>query len=173
MADDARAQSFNAFVRARWPSLLRTAFLLTGDLGQAEDAVQTALARTWLHWSRIDGIPDAYVRRAVVNACRSGWRRRWRVEVPTGRLPSQTVEDGTGAVDDSDAVRRLLAVLAPRQRAVVVLRYVLGLDEQQTADALGIAVGTVKSQGARALAALRQDPLLLSAVQRENEEDSA
>jgi RNA polymerase sigma-70 factor (sigma-E family) len=155
-------EGFAAFVAARSPALVSTAWLLTGDHGRAEDLVQEALARTWQSWSRIrdDGWPEAYVRRTMVNLNISWWRRRWRGERPTAVLPQQALADIGDQADLRDVVRRALASLPPRQRAVVVLRYFEDWSEVQTAQALGCSVGTVKSQAARAVARLRADPQL-------------
>jgi len=161
-----RADEFGAFVAARGNALWRSAWLLTSDHQLAEDLVQTALAKSWRAWSRVG--PDsfeAYVRRVLFTTYVSWWRRKWRGERPTAELP----ETATTAVD-TDARNDLVAALAglPRgQRAVVVLRYFEDLTEQQTADLLGISVGTVKSQCSRALTSLRSSPHL----QREESAD--
>jgi RNA polymerase sigma-70 factor (sigma-E family) len=154
---------FADFVAARSAALLRTAWLLTGDAGRAEDLLQTALAATWRRWRQVvaGGSPEAYVRRAIVTAYLSWWRRRWRGEVPTAgpgeTLPSTTA-DVAAAVADRDAVRRALARLSPQQRAVVVLRYVEDLSVADTAGVLGCSQATVKVQAHRGLRALRVDP---------------
>ncbi|NYI43770.1 RNA polymerase sigma-70 factor (sigma-E family) [Nocardioides aromaticivorans] len=150
---------FDGFVAARGDALWRSAWLLTGDHQLAEDLVQTALAKSWRAWSRVgaDGF-EAYVRRVMYTTYVSWWRRKWRGERPTEHLPERPA-----AVEDRDGRNDLVAALGalPRgQRAVVVLRYFEDLTEQQTAAALGIGVGTVKSQCSRALAALRSSPHL-------------
>lgn len=155
--ESARA-SFAAFVEARAPRLLRTAWLLTGDAVAAEDLLQSALARTWPHWPALaaGGEAEAYVRRAMVNTQISWWRRRWRGEVPTAEPPERpSTSDAYAAVDDRAALGAALRTLPPRQRAVVVLRYYEDLSEAQVAATLGCSVGTVKSQNAKALARLR------------------
>jgi RNA polymerase sigma-70 factor (sigma-E family) len=142
---------------------MRSAWLLTGNEASAEDLVQTALVRLWPRWSKVerDGGVDAYVRRILVSTYINGWRRRWRGEVPTAVMPDGPVQtDPHAATDLRIAVRHALAELPPRQRAVVVLRYFEDLTEVQTAQALGCAVGTVKSQTAKALARLRKHPWL-------------
>ena len=149
---------FEEFVAARSSRLLRMAFLLTHDSQLAEDLLQTALARSWSSWRRIEGDPVPYVRRVMVNAFVNERRRRWSGEVPTEHLPERAA-----AAEDRDAHNDLVAALErlPRgQRAVVVLRYFEDLTEQQTAAVLGIGVGTVKSQCSRALTALRSSPHL-------------
>ena len=154
MAD---SSEFDGFVASRSPVLLRTAYLLTGDSGLAEDLLQTALAKSWFAWGRIAGPPEPYVRRVLTTTYATWWRRRWRSEYPTGALPERTAPAGTDPVDERDALWRALQGLPRRQRAVVVLRYYEDLSEEDTAAALGISRGTVKSQASRALAALRGD----------------
>lgn len=150
---------FESFVAARSAALWRSAYLLTGDPHRAEDLLQTALVKAWRRWDRIERreAVESYVRAALVSTYTDWWRRKWNGEVPTGELPE------TAAPAASPEVRRdVLAALAllPRgQRAVVVLRFFDDLTEAKTAAALGISVGTVKSQTARALATLRTSPL--------------
>jgi RNA polymerase sigma-70 factor (sigma-E family) len=148
---------FDEFVATRSRALLRTAYLLTGDHSLAEDLLQTALAKCWFSWGRIDGPPEPYVRRALATTYATWWRRRWRGERPTVELPDRGDPAGTSPIDDRDALWRALGALPRRQRAVVVLRYYEDLSEAETAAALGISTGTVKSQAAKALAALRRD----------------
>jgi len=156
MTDDA---AFRAFVVSRSPGLLRTAFLLTHDQGLAEDLLQTALMKTWFVWGRLNEDPQRYVRRVLVTTYVSWWRRRWRGETPTDRLPEQStpgVDDRATAQDLWNAMGRL----PTRQRAVVALRYYEDLSEAETAELLGCSVGTVKSQCSKALANLRRDTAL-------------
>jgi RNA polymerase sigma-70 factor (sigma-E family) len=154
------AQTFEEYVAVRGPALWRSAWLLTGDAQRAEDLVQTALVKCWPHWDRIarDGAVDGYVRRALVTTYTDWRRRRWTGEVPTEGLPELVVSDTDLAVRQD--VLAALARLPRGQRAVVVLRFYDDLTETQTAAALGISVGTVKSQTARALSALRTSQLL-------------
>lgn len=156
----AAPEGFAEFVAARSFALRATAWLLSGDPGRAEDLVQETLARTWQAWPRIRRADNAesYVRKVMVNLNVSWWRRRWWRESPQAALPEQPGKDLTGQADLRDAVRRALAVLPPRQRAVLVLRYYEDWTEAQTAAALGCSVGTVKSQAHRAIARLRMDP---------------
>ncbi len=154
-----RDDGFDGFVAARGDALWRSAWLLTGDHQLAEDLVQTALAKSWRAYGRVgvDGF-EAYVRRVLFTTYVSWWRRRWRGEHPTEQLPETATApvDTAGRNDLLEALGRL-----PRgQRAVVVLRYFEDLTEQQTAAALGISAGTVKSQCSRALTALRSSPHL-------------
>jgi len=146
------------FVAARGPALHRTAVLLTHQEQAAEDLVQIALAKAWQSWSRIDGNHEAYVRAIMVNEFASGWRRRWRGELPTADLPElpRGNDDGDGdAVSTRQQLMAALATLPARQRAVVVLRFFHDYTEAATAEAMGTGVGTVKSQTFKALAALR------------------
>jgi RNA polymerase sigma-70 factor (sigma-E family) len=145
---------FAAFVHATRRRLCALAYLVCGDRDRAEDVVQTALAQVYARWSNIrrDEGPHKYVHRAVVNAAIDERRRPWRREQAAERLPDRAapVEDGlTLRVIDA------LSALPPRQRAVVVLRYIEDLDVERTADLLGISPGTVKSQAAKGLEALR------------------
>lgn len=153
----ARDADFSSYMQARQPSLLRTAYLLTGDRHTAEDLVQTAFAKLYLAWDKVQdqGAIDGYVRRILVNENNSLWRRAWkRRELASETLPDRPHHDEY----DAGAGRELwdLVQTLPRKaRAVVVLRYYEELSEAETADALGISVGTVKSQASRALATLR------------------
>ena len=148
---------FSVFVAARSAALLRTAFLLTGDWAAAEDLLQASLAKSWRSWSRVSDRPESYVRAVLANTYVSWRRRRWHGEMPTSELPEVPVRDRTGEVDEREALWLALRRLPRRQRAVVVLRYYDDLTEADTAVMLGISVGTVKSQGSKALAALRID----------------
>lgn len=150
-ADEA---GFTAWAGERQLALLRTAILLTGDRGRAEDLVQEALAAVAARWRRLAGEnPEAYARQVVVRRNISWWRKHRREVV------LDVVDVGAAVADGTD--RRLLldqalASLTPRQRAVVVLRYYADLTERDTADALGVGVGTVKSQTHLALRRLRE-----------------
>lgn len=150
---------FREFVAARQQSLLRTAYLLTGDWGTAEDLVQTALTKTYLARHRIRDLAaiEGYVRAAMVTTSTSWWRRRWHGERPTEALPEPTASgpDTTAAYDDRDELWSHVRLLPPRQRAVLVLRFYEDLSEADTARMLGISVGTVKSQTARSMHSLR------------------
>lgn len=151
---------FAAFVAGRGPALQRTAYLLTGDWALAEDLLQTALAKSYLAWGRIrHDDPEGYVRKVLANTHASWWRRKWRGETATEILPDVATDSWSG-VDDSVSLAAALRRLPPRQRAVVVLRFHEDLTEADAARALGISVGTVKSQTSKALAALRRDPTL-------------
>lgn len=154
----AQQEDFNAFVLARSNALLRTAHLLTGDRGHAEDVLQQALERLARHWRRIDGEPDAYVRRTLVNLATDRWRLRARRPQETGAdgLERRPAADAHARVDDRLDLIAALRTLPPRQRAVLVLRYFDDLTEAETAHLIGCSVGTVKSTTSRALARLRE-----------------
>ena len=147
-------ESFEEYVAARRTALLRTAYLLTGQHADAEDLVQMALVKVVPHWRRISDDPEPYVRRILAREATNRWRRRrWR-EVSSDMLP-ETLSEGTDPTD-REVLRQALMRLSPRQRAVVVLRYFDDLTEQQTAEVLGIGLGTVKSHGREAMARLRE-----------------
>ncbi|MFJ6935859.1 SigE family RNA polymerase sigma factor [Streptomyces sp. NPDC101132] len=153
---------FDEFAAARWERLVRIAFLLTGDFHEAEDLVQTTLIKVHGRWHRIRAESlDAYVRRALVNTHRSRLRRRTITQLLVPRLPEEAAPAPPGGeVEERDAMLTLLDTLAPRQRAVLVLRFWEDLTEEETARVLDCSVGTVKSQASRALARLRTSPLL-------------
>jgi RNA polymerase sigma-70 factor (sigma-E family) len=152
-----RDVDFAAYMTARQPSLLRTAYLLTGERHTAEDLVQTAFAKLYLSWDKVQRreLVDGYVRRILVNEHTSLWRRAWkRRETSTHELPERPTLDRHDH-GESGALWEFVQTLPVRQRAVIVLRYYEDLSEAEIADALGISVGTVKSQASRAIAAMR------------------
>jgi len=150
---------FDEFMTSRWPGLVRLAFGLTGDRWLAEDLAQTALASAYAAWWRVCRAddPDAYVRRILINASKSRFRRHRLSERPGGPddLPDQTLADPAADVGERSALLTALAELPPRQRAVVVLRYVEDMTDAQVGALLGCSASTVRSQAARALAKLR------------------
>ena len=157
-AAERRDADFTAYLHARQPALLRTAYLLTGDRANAEDLLQTSLAKLYLTWDRVqrrDSV-DAYLRRIMVNELNGLWRRPWRRrEVVVEHVP-----EVRGVPDEYDEGRSaqlwdFVQTLPRKQRAVIVLRYYEELSEAETAEVMGCSVGTVKSQASRALAALR------------------
>jgi len=150
---------FRDYVRTRRQALLRTAYLLTGNLADAEDLVQSALAKTYLAWDRIEDRTalDGYVRRAIVNTHISWWRRRRVEEFPMDEVPDRAVVDHTGGSDMEETLRRAIDRLPQRMRAAIMLRYFEDLTEAEVAEVLGVALGTVKSTVARAMAKLRVD----------------
>ncbi|MDT7544815.1 MAG: hypothetical protein QOE99_925 [Actinomycetota bacterium] len=152
--------SFDTYVVARGPALMRLAWLLARDEHLAQDVVQEVLARASTRWNRIErmGSPDAYVRKMVVNELLS-WRRR-RHDVPTERLPERIAAgtyggDPAGHAADRDEVIGLLATLPRQQRAVLVLRYYEGLDDEAIAAIVGCAPVTVRAHASKGLARLR------------------
>ena len=148
---------FDAFVAARLPALTRFAYSLTGDQGHAEDVVQTALIKSYLATRRrCPDSPEAYVRRAVVSAHLARFRRRRVIEVLSPILPDQRAEQDTDHSEDVESIAERLAGLSPRQRTVMVLRYVEDWTESEIADAMGVTTGTVKTLAHRALARLRE-----------------
>jgi RNA polymerase sigma-70 factor (sigma-E family) len=151
-----RGSDFDGFVMSAAPGLLRMSVALTGDPGAAEDLLQDVLERLYVAWPRVDD-PLAYARRALANASANRWRSRSRrPERPVADLPDRVVADSSDIHDERDRVRRAIATLPSRQRAVVALRFLEDLSEADTARTLGCSIGTVKSQTARALASLRQ-----------------
>jgi len=159
VAGQAQAGEFAEFVAGSQARMVRFAELLTGDRSRAEDLAQEGYARAYAAWARIGaGEPAAYVRRCIINANTDWWRRRrWR-ERPYPLVPDRPGPgDLAAGVAARAVVLRALARLTRRERAVLVLRFYLDLPEARIAEELGIAPGTVKSAGARALAKLRAD----------------
>lgn len=153
-ADDG---SFEAFVADRSTTLLRTAYLLTGDRGHAEDLLQTALIKTYRHWGRLTNRedPTAFVRRVLVTT-HASWRRRLRVSEFVSATPLlQGESEPAFDTGDRDQMVAALAQLPPRMRAVLVLRYWEDLSEAGTAEVLGCSVNPVKTHTTRGLARLR------------------
>lgn len=152
-------EDFSAYAGARWPALVRSAVLLGSSLAEAEDLAQATLVRCFLAWSKVRRARDrdAYVYRILVNCYRDSRRRRWWAEKPTAQVPDHRQPDPTEEIDTADAVARALARLSAPNREAVVLRYYVHLGEQQIAEVLRIAPGTVKSRLARALAQLSTD----------------
>jgi RNA polymerase sigma-70 factor (sigma-E family) len=146
--------TFEEYVLNRGVALVRFARLLTGDEHRAEDLVQEVLARAYLHWRRIASVdrPDVYVRRMVVNAHHSWWRRMANREIAVA-----DIRDGVSPRDpeaesaERDALLRLVRTLPPRQRAVIVLRYYEDYDDATIAELLHCSQGTVRTQAKRAL----------------------
>ena len=146
---------FTEFAHASWASLYRTAYMLIGDPAEAEDLVQTALAKTYASWSKVRDVNAApgYARTVLVEHRHLVVpQASWRNERPTAEPPDLVHESDPS---DRPALMSALAVLPPRQRAVIVLRYYEDLSVAQAAAALGVTEGTVKSQTSDALARLR------------------
>jgi RNA polymerase sigma-70 factor (sigma-E family) len=161
--DSVERQEFRDYVAGASPGLLRVAYLMTGNRADAEDLLQTALAKTYLAWSRIRDREslDGYVRRVMLNTRTSWWRRSRHLPSTTldetAPQPTAAARDDTADVDLHDALWTALGGLSQRQRAAVVLRYYEDLTEPETAALLGVSVGTVKSTVSRALRKLRDD----------------
>ncbi|WP_435741736.1 sigma-70 family RNA polymerase sigma factor [Nocardioides sp. SYSU DS0663] len=152
--------AFAAYADEAWPTLVRAAVFLGCSAPDAEDAAQTTLVKCYRSWTRVSGADnrEAYVYRMLVNTVRDSHRRPWRRERSHADVPHRAEgRDPHGAVEVADAVHRALAGLSKPNRDVVVLRYFVQLTEAQTAAALGIAPGTVKSRLSRALSALSAD----------------
>ena len=160
-------EDFSAFVVSRWPGLVRLAFGLTGDRWAAEDIAQATLARAYVAWRRVRRAddPDAYLCRILINASNRRFRRHRVAEQP-GDLPETAVEGPADLVGERAALLAALRQLPARQRAVVMLRYWEDLTDGQIAATLGCSPGTVRSQLSRALAKLRESPVLVEGDQR-------
>ena len=160
------ARDFESYVQTSRPALVRRAYHLTGEPHGAEDLVQTVLMKTFRSWDglREPAAANAYVRRAMTNQATSGWRRAWRqhehsvFSVPEPRRPEAAAPDPQAgpAPDERKLLWELVQRLPEQQRRAVVLRYYEDLSETETADVLGVSVGTVKSNTSRGLRTLRQ-----------------
>lgn len=152
--------TFDEFLAIELPGLGRYAAVLTGDRQRAHDILADALIKAHLSWQRIARMdhPLAYVRRIVTSTFLSE-RRRWSVRhilpTRTGELPDVAMPDPAEAFVEQEHVSALLAALPPRQRAAVVLRFYLGLDNAAIASELGITIGAVRTAISRGLSALR------------------
>jgi RNA polymerase sigma-70 factor (sigma-E family) len=153
-----RDEDFAAFVAARWGSLYRLAYLLAASPTGAEDLLQTTLEKAYVNWSRIGRMDhaEAYVRRMLANTLVSSRRRAWLGEQPPDDLPEATSDSVEIPILDRHLFWPLVCALPPRQRAVIVLRYYEDLSEAEISVVLGCGRGTVKSQAAAAIAALRR-----------------
>lgn len=151
--------AFDAFVRVRGPALVRAAYLLTGDQHLAEDLVQSALSRTYRSWRRLDaaGNAEAYTRKIMYHLQVSWWRRRRVVELLGAAVPDYAVNqaDEIHHAEVRLAVAEALGHLTAKQRAVLVLRFFEDQTERDTAEILGVSIGTVKVQTHRALDRIR------------------
>lgn len=163
--------SFTEYVALRRDAWVRAACLLTADPHAAEDLVQSALVRVWPRWRRIisKGDPDAYVRTVLMNVYLGSLRgRRWREisssEAVLAQVHHATPASASDQVDTRLHLLQALKILAPRQRAVLVLRYYFDLSEEETANALGCSVGTVKSQAFKGTHRLRSHLETLKAM---------
>ena len=150
-------ESFEEYVTARGPSLLRLAYVLCGDHHLAEDIVQEVLARMHDRWRRVDHAdhPDAYVRRAVVREYLSWRRRRSSREIALAEPPSPGAHGPEARVAARDEMWRLLAGLSRAQRVVLVLRFYEDLPDDEIAAVLGCSPATVRVHASRGLSRLR------------------
>ena len=155
---DATGLSFDDWAEARVAALLRFGYLVTGSQHAAEDAVQSALTRACEKWSRVRQAddPDAYVRRMVVNAHVSGWRKSGRRESPVAEVRETSHADPVDRVVEADAVWRVCTGLPAQQRAVVVLRFYEDLTLADIAVLVDRPASTVRTDLRRALAKLRE-----------------
>jgi RNA polymerase sigma-70 factor (sigma-E family) len=157
--DEDSERAFERFVAAEGTALLRFAYLLVGSRDAAEDLLQSALERCYRHWRRVERTdrPDRYVRRVLANAAVDRWRgRRRRPEAALTEAGELVTADPTETLLDRDELVRALRTLSPRQRVVVVLRYVEDRSEAETAALLDCSAGSVKSHASRGLARLRE-----------------
>ena len=163
----AEEEQFTEFVSVHGRRLVHLAELLTGDRSVAEDLTQDVLARALVRWRHVErDDPYAYLRRALVNARTDRWRRR--LPVPTGQVSdSRTVPDHANSVASRDDLLRALRDLTEKERRVIALRFYEDLTEAAAAEVLGVALGTVKSTTARALAKLRAHPALADVLSEE------
>jgi RNA polymerase sigma-70 factor (sigma-E family) len=152
--DDER--DFREFVNARFESLRGLAYLTCGDWEAAEDAVSISLAKLYVRWHKVDS-PHSYACRTVVRAAIDEARHPWRREhAASHRLPDRPMPDAAERIGERMRLRDALRQIPPGQRAILVLRFYEGLSVEQTAAALGLRTGTIKSQTARGLATLRE-----------------
>lgn len=155
--DDKSDQEYLAYVHGRAPALRRVAYLLSGDEHEADDLMQETMTKLYARWPRIRGVDnlDAYVHtmlvRSFLDEKRRGW---WRVRL-SGSSPERAATS-TGAAEDRTVLRAALAQVAPRQQAVLVLRFLCDLPVAKVAQILDCSDGTVKSQTSHGLAALRK-----------------
>ncbi|MER5442235.1 SigE family RNA polymerase sigma factor [Streptomyces sp. NPDC002790] len=159
MAHAGEVLGFEEYVRTRQDALLRSARRLVPDPVDAQDLLQTALVRTYGRWDGIADkrLADAYLRRVMINTRTEWWRARKLEEVPTEQLPESSVDDSTEQHANRALLMDVMKVLAPKQRSVVVLRHWEQMSTEETAAALGMSAGTVKSTLHRALARLREE----------------
>jgi RNA polymerase sigma-70 factor (sigma-E family) len=156
MKNDSRHDELTAFLAARGNALLRTAILLAPGREAGEDLLQEALERLLRKWHKVDGDPEAYLRRIMYNRAVDGWRIHARRKELLGHPVEAAVVDHASGLDFRIAMIGALQLLTPRQRAAVVARYWEQLSEAETAAALGCSVSAVKSAAARGLRTLRE-----------------
>lgn len=155
---DADERDFSAYFAGSYERVRRTAYLMTGDWHRADDVAQAAFVRLAKSWRSVRDRTalDAYMRTCVFREAIDESRRPWRREQAVLDVPEREgVESVAEDVAERFAVAAALRTLPPRQRAVLVCRFYEDLDVARTAAALRCSEGTVKSQTARALEALR------------------
>lgn len=165
---------FTEFVAARGPALQRTAYLLVGERGLARDLVQEALTKTWVAWPKLRDAHagEAWTRKALHTTAIDWYRKKhWNAERPATEVPDRVVAADQELVGTREWLWQAVRALPARQRATLVCRFYDDLTEVQTAEVLGCAVGTVKSQTSAALRTLREqlsdedcDPTLIDAL---------
>lgn len=151
--------TFEEYVTVHGSGLVQFARLLTGDAHRAEDLVQDVLARAYVRWKRISkaDVPDHYVRRMLINANNTWWRRRSSHELRVATVADRPVGGDLGAAAvERDVLWRLVMALPPKQRAVLVLRYYCDLDDPAIAQIVGCSAVTVRTHALRAVARLRE-----------------
>ena len=150
-------EEFDEFMTSSWPSLYRTAVLMTGDVHLAEDLLQNAMGKVYKAWPRVSRVehPRSYARAILANEVSSWWRKRSSSERPTQlRADASSIPGHDDQIAQADLVWRALGQLSPRQRAVLVLRYYEDLSGSEIAAVLGISEGSVKAHAHHALRAL-------------------
>ena len=172
MQDADAAADLERLVADRGEQLLRTAVLLAGSHQDGEDLLEAVLERLLRRGRRIEGSPEAYLRRTLYNLAADGWRRQgaWRRKLPViGASQPPAEPDVMAAADLREALMRILRMLPPRQRAVIVLRYWEQLSQAETAAALGCSEGAVKSSASRGLQRMRDlaSPWLAAEIEQE------
>lgn len=162
MNDAAVRADFDAFARENWATLMSIGVAVSGSRAEAEDLVQTALTNAFVRWRRIHRDQAlAYLRRSILNANVSRWRRHRGAEVSVADVPDEVrPRADTDGVDDRQTLLPLLRSLPARQRAVLVLRYLCDLPDDEIAETLDISAGTVRSQAFRGLATLRSQAIV-------------
>jgi RNA polymerase sigma-70 factor (sigma-E family) len=155
---DSAADAVTALYEAHALGLVRLAVVMTGDEGSAEDIVQDAFLGLYRRWDRLTDLPYplAYLRASVLNGCRTALRRRSRADRAhyLNEAPSESAEARALLSEEQRAVARAIRALPGRQREALVLRYYLNMSEADTAEAMRVSRGTVKSATSRALAAI-------------------
>jgi RNA polymerase sigma-70 factor (sigma-E family) len=153
---DSCFEGLDLLIATRGDALLATASLLAGGRDAGQDLLQAAIERLMRQWHRVEGDHEAYLRRILYHLAIDSWRRRRRRPELLTSVEPEGQSDGTDALALRDALFQALALLPPRQRAVLVLRYFEQLSEAEIAEQLDCSVGTVKSSAARGIKRLRE-----------------